>query len=279
MTMTFTILGCGSSSGVPRLGFGWGPCDPNNPKNRRRRCSLLVSRRGLKGVTRVLVDTSPDLREQLLDACVDRLDAVLFTHEHADHTHGIDDLRPLAIHQRRRMRVYLDEPTSRSMHSRFDYCFTTPPGSSYPPILDEHRLEAGAELTVEGEGGPITVLPFLQDHGDILSLGMWFGNLAYSSDLNGLPDASIAALGGLDIWIVDALRYTPHPSHFSVADALRWIERIKPRRAIITNMHVDLDYEELRARLPAHVVPAYDGMQIAMSDASSDHNSVPTWAL
>jgi phosphoribosyl 1,2-cyclic phosphate phosphodiesterase len=269
MTLNFTILGCGSSAGVPRVGSGWGACDPNNPKNRRRRCSLLVERRGPRGVTRVLVDTSPDLREQLLDAHVDHLDGILFTHEHADHTHGIDDLRALAIHQRRRLPVYLDEPTSHTMRMRFRYCFEKPPGSSYPPILDEHRLEPGTELTIEGEGGPISVLPFLQDHGDIASLGLRFGALAYSSDLNGLPAASVAALAGLDVWIVDALRYAPHPSHFSVDDALGWIERIRPRRAIITNMHVDLDFEELRARLPAHVEPAYDGMQIAMSDASS----------
>ena len=269
MSLTFTILGCGSSSGVPRLGFGWGACDPNNPKNRRRRCSLLVERRGPHGVTRVLVDTSPDLREQLLDAGVAHLDGVLFTHEHADHTHGIDDLRPLAIHQRRRLPVYLDEPTSHSMHARFGYCFEKPSGSSYPPILEERRLEAGAELAIGGEGGPITALPFLQDHGDIPSLGYRFGALAYSCDLNGLPAASVAALAGLDIWIVDALRYTPHPSHFTVDDALEWIGRIKPRRAIITNMHVDLDYEELRSRLPAHVEPAYDGMKFSLADASS----------
>lgn len=269
MSLTFTILGCGSSSGVPRVGAGWGACDPNNPRNRRRRCSLLVERRGPKGVTRVLVDTSPDLREQLLDAGVDHLDGILFTHEHADHTHGIDDLRPLAIHQRRRLPVYMDEPTSKAMHIRFRYCFEKPPGSSYPPILDQHPLEAGTEVTIDGEGGPITALPFLQDHGDIPSLGLRFGALAYSSDLNGLPAASVAALGGLDIWIVDALRYTPHPSHFSVDDALGWIGRIKPRRAILTNMHVDLDFEELSARLPADVVPAYDGMQFSLAEAPS----------
>jgi phosphoribosyl 1,2-cyclic phosphate phosphodiesterase len=269
MTLNFTILGCGSSAGVPRVGSGWGACDPNNPKNRRRRCSLLVERRGPRGVTRVLVDTSPDLREQLLDADVDHLDGVIYTHEHADHTHGVDDLRPLAIHQRRRLSVYMDDHTSATMLLRFRYCFERAPGSSYPPILDAHPLQVGAELTIDGEGGPITALPFLQDHGDIPSLGLRFGALAYSSDLNGLPAASVAALAGIDVWIVDALRYMPHPSHFSVDDALGWIERIRPRRAIITNMHVDLDFEELRARLPANVEPAYDGMQIAMSDASS----------
>ena len=140
MTLSFTILGCGSSGGVPRPALGWGDCDPNNPKNRRRRTSLLVERRNGAGVTRVLVDTSPDLREQLLDAEVDWLDAVLYTHEHADHTHGIDDLRALFMHRRRRVDVYLDEPTSQAVHARFGYCFAAPPGSEYPPIVTEHRL-------------------------------------------------------------------------------------------------------------------------------------------
>lgn len=262
MTLQFTILGCGSSAGVPRIGSGWGACDPANPKNRRRRCSLLVERSGPGGVTRVLVDTSPDLREQLLDADATHIDGVLFTHEHADHTHGIDDLRALAIHQRRRIDVHADEPTSRSLHQRFAYCFATPPGSSYPPILREHRLEAGLAVQIEGPGGTITALPFLQQHGDINALGFRFGNVAYSSDVNGLPAASADALAGLDLWIVDALRYTRHPSHWSVAETLDWIARIAPRRAVITNMHVDLDYEILRGKLPPHVEPAFDGMRL-----------------
>jgi phosphoribosyl 1,2-cyclic phosphate phosphodiesterase len=271
VTLKFTILGCGSSGGIPRPALGWGDCDPNNPKNRRRRTSFLVERRhhpnpapqageGWEGVTRILVDTSPDLREQLLDAEVDWVDAVLYTHEHADHTHGIDDLRALYIKKRRRVDVYLDEPTGAVMRARFGYCFQSPPGSEYPPIVSEHRLTAGTVVTILGEGGPITALPYLQQHGDIPSLGFRFGNLAYSCDLSGLPPDSVAALSGLDVWIVDALRYRPHPSHFSLDDALTWIERIKPKRAILTNLHADLDYEVLRGRLPVHVVPAFDGM-------------------
>src|SRR5271169_858501 len=184
MTLKITILGCGSSGGVPRPALGWGDCDPKNPKNRRRRTSLLVERRENRdgGPTRVLVDTSPDLREQLLDAEVDWLDGVLYTHEHADHTHGIDDLRALYIKRRRRVDVYLDEHTAAMMHTRFAYCFKSPPGSDYPPIATEHRLTAGTPVTVEGQGGPITALPFLQEHGDIASLGFRFGNLAYSCD-------------------------------------------------------------------------------------------------
>jgi len=271
MNLRVTILGCGSSGGVPRPGLGWGVCDPADPKNRRRRCSLLVERfagRDADPRTRVLVDTSPDLREQLIDADVDWIDGVFYTHEHADHTHGIDDLRALFIHKRKRLDAYVDEATSRVLAQRFDYCFVTPPGSNYPPILNEHRITAGTPVEIGGEGGPITVTPFLQDHGDIPSLGYRFGPVAYSSDLVDLPDASVAALAGLDLWIVDALRYKPHPSHFSVDDALRWIERIKPKRAILTNMHADLDYSKLKARLPAHIEPAFDGMSVMLGGVS-----------
>ncbi|MTW16322.1 MBL fold metallo-hydrolase [Rhodoplanes serenus] len=262
MSLTVTILGCGSSGGVPRPALGWGVCDPTNPRNRRRRCSILVDRDDDGGRTRVLVDTSPDLREQLLDADVEWLDGVLFTHEHADHTHGIDDLRGLFMHRRRRLDLYLDEPTWRVMFSRFGYCFVTPPGSQYPPIANEHRIAPGEPVTIQGAGGPITALPFRQNHGDIDSLGFRFGGIAYSSDLVVLPEESAALLHGLDLWIVDALRDKPHPSHFSVDQALAWIDRLKPKRAILTNLHSDLDYEDLKARLPANVEPAYDGMRV-----------------
>jgi phosphoribosyl 1,2-cyclic phosphate phosphodiesterase len=264
MTFRFTILGCGSSMGVPRPALGWGACDPNNPKNRRRRTSLLAERRGPKGVTRVLVDTSPDLREQLLDADVDWLDGVLMTHEHADHCHGIDDLRPLFVRKRRKIDMYASEQTSSALHQRFGYCFKTPPGSEYPPILTEHRLVPGQAVTIDGEGGPITALPILQEHGDIASLGFRFGGFGYSCDLSGMPAESVAALAGLDVWVVDALRYAPHPSHFSLADALAWVERLKPRRAILTNMHADLDFETLRQALPSHVEPAFDGITVEL---------------
>ncbi|HUL90197.1 MAG TPA: MBL fold metallo-hydrolase [Pseudolabrys sp.] len=264
MTLTFTILGCGSSMGVPRVALGWGECDPNNPKNRRRRCSLLVERSNAQGHrTRVLVDCSPDLRMQLLDTEVDWVDGVLITHEHADHTHGIDDLRPLFVHRRRRVGVYLDEPTSRAMHARFGYCFMTPPGSEYPPIAIEKRLVPGELVNIAGSGGAIEALPVLQEHGDIPSLGFRFGNVAYSADIKGLPADSIAALTGLDVWIVDALRKTPHPSHFNLDEALHWIARIKPKRAILTNLHTDMDYAALRAQLPPTVEPAYDLMSFA----------------
>src|SRR5262245_42459945 len=266
MAASFTMLGSGSSGGVPRPALGWGSCNPNNPKNRRRRTSLLVERRNGVGITRVLVDTSPDLREQLLDAEVDGLEAVLYTHEHADHTHGIDDLRGLFIHRRERVPDYLDERTAQAMHQRFGYCFVAPPNSEYPPIVRENRLVAGQAVTVEGAGGNITALPLLQDHGDISSLGFRFGGLAYSCDLIRLPAESMAALTGLDVWIIDALRYRPHPSHLSVDEALGLIEALQPRRAILTNLHSELDYDELRGRLPAHVEPAYDGLSLELAD-------------
>ncbi|MBZ0148980.1 MAG: MBL fold metallo-hydrolase [Pseudorhodoplanes sp.] len=266
MTLTFTILGCGSSGGVPRPALGWGVCDPNNPRNRRRRCSLLIERAGEHGKTIVLIDTSPDLREQLLDAGVNSLDAVLYTHDHADHTHGIDDLRPFFIHRRQRIDAYLDEPTSRSLHAKFGYCFASPPGSEYPPILSEHRLIAGQPATIEGEGGAITALPLIHQHGDMPALGFRIGNVAYSPDLNGMPEDSIKALSGLDLWIVDALRHKRHPSHFSLTDALTWIERLKPKEAILTNLHADLDYEATAVVVPRHVRPAYDGLKITTGD-------------
>lgn len=262
MTLSLTILGCGSSAGVPRPALGWGDCDPSNPRNRRRRCSVLVERRSEAGVTRILVDTSPDLREQLIDAEVDRLDAVLFTHEHADQTHGIDDLRSLAIAQRARMPVYLNESTASHLLVRFGYCFQTPPGSDYPAILERRSIEAGESVEIVGKGGALSVTAFLLQHGNIQTLGFRFGNLAYTPDVNDIPPESFGALSGLDVWVIDGLRYTPHPSHFSVDDALDWIAQFKPRRAVITNMTADLDYGALAKRLPADVEPAYDGMII-----------------
>lgn len=267
MSLRITVLGCGSSAGVPRIGGDWGACDPSNPKNRRRRCSLLVEQtdEGGGGRTTVLVDTSPDIRDQLLGTGTAALDGVLFTHGHADHVHGIDDLRMVARNGRRRVEVYFDERTGRTLHRRFGYCFEKPTGSSYPPILNGHEIWTGIPVDIEGTGGTIRALPFEQDHGDISSFGFRFGGLAYSSDLVDLPERSLAALADLEIWIVDALRYARHPSHFSVDDALRWIERVQPKRAVLTNLFVDLDYETLKGELPDHVTPAYDGMVLETS--------------
>jgi phosphoribosyl 1,2-cyclic phosphate phosphodiesterase len=264
MTLTLTILGCGSSAGVPRPALGWGKCDPNNPRNRRRRCSLLAERTTGEGTTRVIIDTSPDLREQLIDAKVDHLDAVFLTHEHADQTHGIDDLRSVVLHQRRRIPVYLNQSTAKDIMHRFSYCFVSPIGSDYPPILTQHAIEAGGSETIEGKGGEIRLSAFLVRHGNIPALGYRIGRAAYTPDLSDIPQESWDALQDLDLWIVDGLRYAPHPSHFSVNDALAWIERFKPARAVITNMHSDLDYEVLRQSLPDGVVPGYDGMRLTI---------------
>jgi phosphoribosyl 1,2-cyclic phosphate phosphodiesterase len=260
--LVLTILGCGSSGGVPRIGNDWGSCDPANPKNRRRRCSILARRNSGAGQTAVLVDTSPDIRQQLLDTDTGWVDGVLYTHEHADHIHGIDDLRVIAINGRSRVDVYANARTLDILKTRFDYCFTAPEGSAYPPILNPHLIAAGRPVTIDGKGGAITALPFDQQHGSIRSLGFRFGNCAYSSDLNDLPKSSLKHLENLDIWIVDALRATPHPTHFSLADTLDWIEAVKPKRAILTNMHTDLDYATLAEKLPRNVEPAYDGMEL-----------------
>ena len=263
MSYSLKILGCGSSAGVPRVGNDWGKCDPQNPKNRRRRCSALVERRSGAGVTRVLVDTSPDLREQLLGVRVGHLDGVLYTHDHADHTHGIDDLRMISYAMKKRVSVWMDQVTGQGLRKRFEYCFKMPDGQHYPPILKAHKIVPPTPVIVEGKGGNIAAVPIQQEHGDIASLGFRFNDVAYSPDISGLPEASAELLRGLDVWIVDALREAPHPSHFSVGQALEWITELKPKRAILTHLHVDLDYAMLAKKLPAGVCPAYDGLEIS----------------
>ncbi|MDR3496021.1 MAG: MBL fold metallo-hydrolase [Ancalomicrobiaceae bacterium] len=264
-TITFRILGCGSSPGVPRIGNDWGACDPANPRNRRRRASLLVTRASAHGLTRVLIDTGPDLREQMLDAGVDWVDAVFYTHPHADHIHGIDDLRSFVLNRKRKVDIYADQATSDRLREAFSYCFATPPGSSYPPMLIDHRIAPGSAVTIDGPGGPITILPFEQQHGEIVSLGFRIGNVAYSPDVSGLDEQALPHLADLELWILDALRDRPHPSHFSLAEALEWIGRMQPRRAILTHMHIDLDYETVKASAPAGVEPAYDGMELTFA--------------
>ncbi len=260
MTIRITILGCGSSGGVPRVGQGWGTCDPGNPKNRRLRCSILVQKLTGENVTSVLVDTSPDLRQQLLATSMSWLDGVLFTHEHADHTHGIDDLRGLYLAKRKRIDVYADAATLRLLRMRFGYCFESPPESDYPPILDAHEIKPLRPVTIAGEGGTIEALPVPVRHGNISTLGFRFGSTLYTPDLNGIDTEYEQYFEGLDLWIIDALREKPHPSHFSLADALTAIERFKPKRAVLTNMHNDMDFETLKARLPEGIEPAFDGM-------------------
>ncbi|MGL4438234.1 MAG: MBL fold metallo-hydrolase [Bosea sp. (in: a-proteobacteria)] len=264
MSLKLTILGCGSSGGVPRPGMGWGACDPANPRNRRRRCSILVERAGKHGTTSVLIDTGPDLREQLIDAGVERLDGVILTHEHADHTHGIDDLRPLVLHMRRTVDVFMDEVTGAIMLDRFRYIFETLPGSSYPPIAIRHSIIAGTVFGIDGPGGEIEFLPISIVHGEINSLALKIGGVMYLPDVSAIPTEAEPHFHGLDVWIIDALRHRPHPSHFSLSEALAWIGKAQPKHAVLTNLHTDLDYATLVAAMPEGVRVAFDRMEIVL---------------
>ncbi|MEM9433085.1 MAG: MBL fold metallo-hydrolase [Pseudomonadota bacterium] len=255
----FTILGCGSSGGVPRIGGHWGACDPSNPKNRRRRCSLLVEQFGSSGTTTAIIDTSPDLRMQLLDAEIGHLDGVVYTHAHADHVHGIDDLRMVVINRRERLDVWADAPTRTALLERFDYVFEQPEGSPYPPILNLRDIEGPVEIS--GAGGPITFTPLKVNHGAIDALGFRIGDVAYIPDILQFYDPAWAALKDLDWLIIDALRRTTHPSHSNLENTLGWIDKLVPRRAIITNMHTDLDHDTVASETKDHVAPAYDGMR------------------
>lgn len=257
----FTILGCGSSGGVPRLGGIWGDCDPDNPKNRRTRCSALVSRVGDDGgVTRVLIDTSPDMRTQLLDAGIGALDAVVYTHSHADHMHGIDDLRMIVYNMRARIPVWADAPTQSALLSRFGYAFVQPEGSNYPPILDLHAING--DVVIEGAGGPIRLTPFEVRHGLMDALGFRIGDLAYLPDVSEIPEDVTHVLQGLGTFVIDALRRTPHPTHFSLDDALYWVERTGAQQGVLTNMHIDLDHATVDAETPENVTAAFDGMTL-----------------
>lgn len=248
--MKVTILGCGTSGGVPKMPEYWGACDPNNPKNRRRRASILVEDEGAT----LLVDTTPDLREQMLAAGVKKLDAVLYTHDHADHTHGIDDLRGFFQTTRTKVPVYGDQQTLDILKQRFDYVFKSQNG--YPAICTSHLMSGPKRIA------GISVLPFEQGHGGGISLGYRFGDIAYSTDLNRMPESAFDALKGVKVWVVDALRYEPHPTHSHLEQTLEWIEKVQPERAIITHMTWDMDYETLLKTLPKGVEPAYDGMVI-----------------
>ena len=262
--LRFTILGCGSSAGVPRIGGDWGHCDPAEPKNRRRRCSLLVERINEGAITRVLIDTSPDMRDQLLSAGIGTLDAVVYTHSHADHVHGIDDLRQIVQNQRKRLPVWADAPTQDALISRFAYAFVQPHGSPYPPILDLHDINGPFDIT--GAGGPLRFTPFTVDHGSMDALGFRIGNLAYLPDVVAIPEPVWPHLMGLECWILDALRRKPHPTHAHLALSLEWIARAKPLNAVITNMHIDMDYATLLGELPQGTSPAYDGMTLTFND-------------
>ncbi len=258
------ILGSGSSGGVPRGDGDWGACDPAEPRNRRTRCSALIRRHGAEGVTSVLIDTSPDLRAQMLAAQVRSIDAVLYTHDHADQTHGIDDLRVFAMRARRRIPAFMDAATRTALQGRFHYIFDSVEG--YPAILEPHDIPAhGVDWSVPGPGGAVPVVTFDQAHGPIRSVGYRCGPVAYSSDVSDLDEAALQAVAGCDLWIVDALRWTAHPTHAHVDKTLDWIARARVKRAVLTNLHIDLDYNVLSAIVPPHVEVAFDGWSARLS--------------
>jgi phosphoribosyl 1,2-cyclic phosphate phosphodiesterase len=254
--MKIRILGCGTSTGVPRIGNDWGSCDPAEPRNRRRRVSILVT----AADRRVLVDTTPDLRDQLIDAEVDTVDAVIWTHEHADHAHGIDDLRQLFHNGGRAIAGFAAQRTLRSLSSRFDYVFEGKWG--YPASVSPQPLLAEADIA------GLHIRTVEQPHGSITSTGLLFMNdgksVGYSTDFNDLTEEMVSVFKGVDLWIVDALRHHPHPSHNHLGRTLDYIDRLQPRRAILTHMDNSMDYRSLLRQLPPHVEPGYDGMEIEL---------------
>lgn len=270
-TRRFIILGCGSSGGVPRLsdtpGGNWGDCDPAEPRNRRTRCSILIEQEGVDGgLTRVLIDASPDMREQLLRHGIGTLDAVVFTHSHADHCHGVDDLRMVVFNmitqgREARLPVWADPETQAALMERFGYVFIQPTGSTYPPILDMNTIDG--DVTVSGAGGAITLRPFEVEHGAIDALGFRVGDVAYLPDVADMGPAAWRMVEGLDTWILDALRRKPHPTHLHLDRSLEWLARAAPRRGVITNMHNDMDYRTLVAEMPEGVDVAHDGMTLS----------------
>jgi len=265
--LQITLLGTGSSGGVPRVGNQWGACDPQNPKNRRRRCALLAEQhRSNNESTRILIDAGADLREQLLSAAVTSLDGVLLTHSHADHIFGLDDLRQLAMFMGRSIDVYMDAETSAIVMGGFNYCFRQAPSSSYPAFCSEQRISHPNQIDITGDGGVLSVNSIKVEHGDIHALGFRLRGLVYLPDMKKIADEfSWSQLDNVDVLIIDALRHKSHPTHLNVEEALALIDQVKPTRAILTNMHSDLDYETLKHSLPDGVVPGYDGLQVMLN--------------
>jgi phosphoribosyl 1,2-cyclic phosphate phosphodiesterase len=261
-TLRFTMLGCGSSPGVPRPNGDWGACDPNEPRNRRRRTALLVQRISENGITTVVIDTGPDFREQMIGAGVTHIDGVVYTHAHADHIHGIDDLRTFVLANSARAQVFADQRTLDHLTNSFNYIFERQKGSDYPPIVDAHLIETGKEFSIAGKGGAITLTPFGLQHASLRIKGFRIGALAYCTDVSGFPDKTLPLVTGVDVLIIGALQYNSHPSHFSLGQALEWIQRLAPKRAVLTHMHIPLDYQTVLAETPPHVEPGYDGLII-----------------
>lgn len=255
---------------MPRVNGDWGDCDPKNKKNKRLRCSLLVERAENKAlldagqVTRLLIDTAPDLREQLLEAGITNIDAVAYTHTHADQCHGIDDLRAIVYTRGSRLTAFMDQETEAELIQRFGYIFQTPEGSLYPPLMDRHVFQRPGSFQIDGKGGCLEIQAFPVDHGRLTISGFRMGPLAYTPDVSELTDSARDTLHSCPVWIVDALREKPHPTHAHVDRSLEWIADLDIAAAILTNLHIDLDYDALRKRCPEHVRPAYDGLSVTV---------------
>jgi phosphoribosyl 1,2-cyclic phosphate phosphodiesterase len=275
--LRITLLGCGSSGGVPRVDGDWGDCDPAEPKNYRTRCSLLVERaESLSAladntqITRLVIDTSPDFRFQMLREHVAGLDGVAFTHDHADQSHGIDDLRAIVYRRRARLLAYMADFTYEALFARFGYIFETPPGSGYPPILEPVVLPEDAPFSVEGAGGRIEARFFTVDHGSTPCSGVRVGPMAYTPDVKDMPASAFDAISGISLWIADALRDKPHPSHSHLDQTIGWLKRAGAAHGVLTNMHIDMDYRTVLARCPDGVRPGYDGLKIVIAEATGE---------
>jgi phosphoribosyl 1,2-cyclic phosphate phosphodiesterase len=274
--MKITILGCGGSGGVPTAGGDWGECDRAEPRNRRSRPAILIQ----SHTTTLLVDTGPDIRSQLLATGVHEIDAILYTHHHADHTHGFDDIRYLNVVRGQPMPIYGNAATLAEMQQRFAYAFAPRESNHfYRPAVIPHILycaawpphQPRAGNTTPIQIGDMLVQPFAQDHGSCVSVGIRVGDFAYSTDVRALDETAFGILAGVKVWVVDALREEPHPVHSHVAQTLAWIARVQPQQAYLTHMNQSLDYQTLLARCPANVAPAYDGLVIQLPH----HNGRP----
>lgn len=252
--MRLRVLGCGGSGGVPLVGGIWGQCDPGDARNRRRRPSILIEHEG----TTILVDASPDLREQLLAAGTTHVDAVLFTHTHADHCHGLDDLRPLVYTRGHPIPAYADAETLANLRQRFDYAFepSRTTGALYSALMTAHEIPLDTPFELAG----LSCVAFEQDHGPTTTLGYRIGPIGYSPDAHTIPSHGFEALGGVSVWVVDCLRYQAHASHAHFERTLSWVQRVQPQRAVLTHMNHTLDYAELAANCPPGVEPGIDGM-------------------
>lgn len=256
--MRVRVLGCAGSSGVPLIGGpdgrgDWGACDPAEPRNRRSRASILIEEEG----RRLLVDTSPDMRTQLLAAGEARVEAIFYTHAHADHILGLDDLRALNRAAGRPLEAFASPATLAELERRFEYAFRPwqPPGF-YRPVLISRPVTPGTEATIAGW----RVQTFDQDHGYTRSMGLRIGNFAYSTDVVSLDDASLERLCGLDTWLVGCFQREEHRTHAWLGRVLEWVARVRPRRTVLTHMGPDMDWGWLERHLPAGIEPAHDGL-------------------